>query len=67
MGFNDCHSNKRKAKDYWVYLEDNYKEVATWPSWMRGEPGSSSEDAQTKLAVNGAEDDSDSGETDTRS
>jgi hypothetical protein len=29
-----------KTKDYWTYLEDNYKEVSTWPTWMRGEPSS---------------------------
>ena len=34
-------SRSRKTKDYWTYLEDNYKEVSNWPTWMRGESSSS--------------------------
>jgi hypothetical protein len=32
---NDSHS--QKSKDFWNYLEENYKEVSSWPSWMKGE------------------------------
>jgi hypothetical protein len=28
--------NSAKTLDYWTYLEENYKEVAAWPPWMRG-------------------------------
>jgi hypothetical protein len=38
MESNDSRS--RKTKDYWTYLEDNYKEVSNWPTWMRGESSS---------------------------
>lgn len=64
MGFNDCRLNKGKAEDYWVYLEDNYKEVSSWPSWMRGEASASSEDTESKLDANGAEAEPDSGKAD---
>lgn len=30
-----------KSKDFWTYLDDNYKEVSNWPTWMRGESSSS--------------------------
>jgi hypothetical protein len=26
-----------KHKDFWRYLEENYREVASWPVWMRGD------------------------------
>jgi hypothetical protein len=29
-------SRLEKAKDFWTYLEDNRREVATWPTWKRG-------------------------------
>jgi hypothetical protein len=35
---NDSHS--QKSKDFWNYLEENYKEVTNWPSWMKGESAS---------------------------
>lgn len=35
MASNDLHS--QKSKDFWNYLEENYKEVTSWPSWMKGE------------------------------
>jgi hypothetical protein len=35
MEFKGSHS--KRTKDYWTYLEDNYKEVSSWPDWMRGE------------------------------
>jgi len=38
MESNGFRSNKNK--DYWTYLEDNYKEVSNWPTWMRGESSS---------------------------
>lgn len=41
-------SGSQKTKDYWTYLEDNYKEVATWPTWMRGEASSSLEKSKPK-------------------
>jgi hypothetical protein len=28
---------RKKNKEYWTYLEENYREVSGWPSWMRGE------------------------------
>ena len=45
MASSDSHSPK--TKEFWNYLEDNYKEVSSWPKWMRGEAaaGSSDEDA----------------------
>ena len=46
MEFKDSHS--KRTKDYWTYLEDNYKEVASWPTWMRGEASSPSERAQSE-------------------
>jgi hypothetical protein len=30
-------SRSQKSNDFWNYLEENYKEVTNWPSWMRGE------------------------------
>jgi len=44
MEYEDSHS--KKNRDYWTYLEENYKEVSTWPTWMRGE--SSAPPRQTK-------------------
>jgi hypothetical protein len=38
----DCRSPK--AKEFWTYLEDNYKEVSSWPKWMRGETASCDSD-----------------------
>ena len=35
MASNDSHS--QKSKDFWNYLEENFKEVTSWPSWMKGE------------------------------
>lgn len=35
MASNDSRSPK--TKEFWNYLEDNYKEVSSWPGWMRGE------------------------------
>ncbi len=35
-------SRSPKAKEFWNYLEENYKEVSTWPKWMRGESASCS-------------------------
>jgi hypothetical protein len=32
---NDFRS--QKSKEYWKYLEENYKEVTSWPGWMKGE------------------------------
>jgi len=29
--------NLKKNNDYWSYLEENYREVSKWPTWMRGE------------------------------
>jgi hypothetical protein len=45
VAFNDSRSPK--TKEFWSYLEDNYKEVSSWPKWMRGEATScrSDEDA----------------------
>lgn len=30
-------------KEYWRYLEETYREVATWPTWMRGESSNESD------------------------
>ena len=38
MASNDSRSPK--TKEFWSYLEDNYKEVSSWPKWMRGETAS---------------------------
>jgi hypothetical protein len=40
-------SRSPKTKEFWNYLEDNYKEVSSWPKWMRGDTAScgSDEDA----------------------
>jgi hypothetical protein len=27
---------QKKTKEYWTYLEENYREVSNWPTWMRG-------------------------------
>ena len=35
MAFSDCRS--QKDRDFWKYVEENYREVASWPKWMRGE------------------------------
>ena len=40
MASNDSHS--QKTKEFWNYLEENYKEVSAWPNWMRGERASCS-------------------------
>jgi hypothetical protein len=37
VAFKDSPSNKN-VKDFWSYLESTSKEVASWPTWMRGEP-----------------------------
>jgi hypothetical protein len=37
-------SHLKHNKDYWTYLEENYKEVSSWPTWMRGETNESSKD-----------------------
>jgi hypothetical protein len=39
---NDSHS--QKSKDFWNYLEENYREVTNWPSWMKGERASQNGD-----------------------
>lgn len=44
MEFNDSRSKEKK--DYWTYLEDNFKEVTKWPTWMRGDSSSGSEKTQ---------------------
>src|SRR6266852_6226601 len=31
-------SRSQKSKEFWNYLEENYKEVTSWPGWMKGEP-----------------------------
>ena len=41
MEFNDSPSKEKR--DYWTYLEDNFKEVTKWPTWMRGDSSSTSE------------------------
>ena len=38
MASNDSRSPK--TKEFWSYLEDNYREVSSWPKWMRGETAS---------------------------
>jgi hypothetical protein len=38
----DSHSPK--TKEFWNYLEENSKEVSSWPKWMRGETESCSSD-----------------------
>jgi hypothetical protein len=43
--FNGSHS--KEVKDYWTYLEENYKEVASWPAWMRGETTTLTQKAAT--------------------
>ena len=35
MASRDSHS--KSSDEYWTYLEDNLREVSTWPKWMRGE------------------------------
>jgi hypothetical protein len=54
--FNDFRSEK--TKDYWTYLEDNYKEVSTWPKWMRGEAGSSCQRSKSEESGCGKTDES---------
>jgi hypothetical protein len=39
-------SRSPKTKEFWNYLEDNYKEVSSWPKWMRGETASSGSDKE---------------------
>lgn len=43
MASNDSRS--QKSKDFWNYLEEDYKEVTNWPSWMKGERASQEEDS----------------------
>jgi hypothetical protein len=33
-------SRSPKVKEFWNYLEENYREVSSWPTWMRGESAS---------------------------
>lgn len=40
MASND--SRLPKADEFWNYLEENRKEVSSWPTWMRGESTSCS-------------------------
>ena len=54
MASNDLHS--QKSKDFWNYLEENFKEVSSWPSWMKGERTSQNESStqvQCPTAVKG--------------
>ena len=37
-------SRSPKTKEFWNYLEDNYREVSSWPKWMRGETASCGSD-----------------------
>jgi len=41
-------SRSQKSNDFWNYLEENYKEVTNWPSWMRGE-GLTKRDGSTEV------------------
>ena len=36
MASNDSHLTENN-NDFWTYLEKNSREVAAWPTWMRGE------------------------------
>ena len=38
-------SSSPKNKEFWNYLEENYKEVVAWPTWMRGESASCAPEA----------------------
>ncbi len=64
MESDGSHSKQNRgneeAKDFWTYLEDNRREVATWPTWMRGETRSSSEGPEPKGEGKAGEDHSDS-------
>lgn len=46
MASNDSHL--QKSEDFWNYLEENYKEVSNWPSWMKGE-GSTQSGGSTQI------------------
>ena len=47
MASNDSRSPK--AKEFWSYLEENRKEVSSWPTWMRGESTSCSSEKPAAL------------------
>ncbi len=36
MASNDSRLTENNS-DFWAYLECNSREVAAWPTWMRGE------------------------------
>jgi hypothetical protein len=42
------NSPSKHNKDYWTYLADNYKEVSSWPTWMRGETRTIKDDGGQK-------------------
>ena len=56
MASNDSPSPK--PKDFWNYLKDNYKEVSSWPRWMRGETTSCDSDEQAVSPPEGSEQES---------
>jgi len=48
MEFNDSRS--KKNEEYWSYLKENFREVAKWPTWMRGADTSSSQECASSSA-----------------
>ena len=48
MEFNDSRS--KKNEEYWSYLKENLREVAKWPTWMRGADTSNSQECAASSA-----------------
>ncbi len=41
-----------RSRDFWNYLEENSREIADWPSWMKGSLGSREKADSTKSQDN---------------
>lgn len=48
MEFNDSRS--KKNEEYWSYLKENFREVAKWPTWMRGADSSNFQECEPSSA-----------------